>query len=196
MAVVVLGTYYGSHFAVLTSMKQLSEEKAARVLVDMLIGEDEGKDPLCMARWVLSDFASSLVEAWTPEDKKRVTGQGAEMGMTLVDHAVIGDYDLVLWHAERIGDVYQPYTVSINNSRHSPLSKDDQTAKFKGGVAPITELRAKLNEWLDKYHSLLIGSYVAKKSLVYFKLFKRLFPECTLEPFHKGDLKYGFRITK
>ena len=176
--------------------KKLSEEKTARMLIDMLIGEDRGEDPLRMARWTLSEFVITLLEAWTPEDKKRVVIQGAGRGMTLVDHAVIGDYDLALWHADREGDIYKPYMVSINNSGHSPLDPDAQLKKFKGKQAPLVELKAKINQWIDAYDSLIIGSIVPKRNVLYLKLFKHMFPERKINSYYTGDYTYGFRISK
>ena len=96
-------------------MKKLSEEKIARMLVDQLVGNE---DPFGLARYCLSQFAASLVEAWTPEEERKAVGDAAKHGMTMVDHAVIGNYDLVLWKSPP--GVMVGYAVSINNSGHSP----------------------------------------------------------------------------
>ena len=161
------------------------------MLVDMLVG---GEDPLSMARYCLSQFAASLVEAWTPEEERAVVGQAARQNMTMVDHAIIGDYDLVLWKAPPGAVV--GYLVSINNSGHNPLNKAEQISKFKGKAVPLTKLKAQINTWLEAYDTLVIGSYVSKRNILYMKLFKRLFPDRNIKSFYTGDYQYGFSISK
>ena len=112
----------------------------------------------------------------------------------MIDHAIIGDYDLVLWKAPEAAG--SGCLVSINNSGHSPVDKDTQLKKFKGQQAPLVELKAKLNQWIDTHDSLIIGSYIEKRNILYLKLFKRLFPERKIESYYTGDFKYGFSISK
>ena len=175
----------------LVNMKKLSEEKIARMLVDQLVGNE---DPFGLARYCLSQFAASLVEAWTPEEERKAVGDAAKHGMTMVDHAVIGNYDLVLWKSPP--GVMVGYAVSINNSGHSPADKDTQLSKFHGEVAPLTQLRAKINEWIDLHGTLVVGSYVPKRNALYLKLIRRMFPERKIASYYSDDFSHGFSISK
>lgn len=164
-----------------------------RMLVDMLIG---GDDPLCMARYLLSQHAAAIIEAWSPEEKRVIVGQAARSGMRIIDHAIIGDYDLVLWLSPELAGCPHDYLVSINNAGNNPLDAATQQTKFKGKHTPLAELKNQIDIWLDLYGSLVIGSYVPKRNILYLKLFKRLFPGRVVSSYYTGDYKYGFRISK
>lgn len=159
----------------------------ARHLMEMMVYD---LDAICQARWSLSSFVEKLAEAWSSDKKDEVINQGKKRNLRLVDHAIIGDYDLCLWQ-EKDADHY----VSINNAQHSPLSPEAQQGKFASRYLtfPTNMIKEILSKWTRTYGVLIIGSCIESRNRSYYKMAKRMFPDRKIEPYN-DDFKYGFKL--
>ena len=167
----------------------------ARQVIERLTG---GNDPFNLERLTARNIAASiLMEAWTPERRASIEAEALKNSTDMVDHLVIGDYDLTLWYTSKIEGEPPCYLVSINNADHSPLDVAAQTTKQTGsaGQLPVAAIRAKLAEWADKYGTLVIGSAVPERNKMYLKLVKRLMPGYHFCPFF-NSYRYGFKLSK
>lgn len=174
--------------------KKISKSGMVRRLVEMLIYD---VDPLGGSRYALSQFAARIFEAWAPEKKREIVRDAADQGNELVDHLVVGDYDLCLWKSPVVGDEKQAYLVSINNAQHDPLSPEAQQGSYKtGSTFPMMMIKEIVTRWARRYGALIIGSYIEERNSLYLKMFKRVFPTWTIKPYYGGDLRYGFKISR
>lgn len=166
----------------------------ARHLVDLLV---EGLDspPLGASA---NRIPILITEAWGPDKEAEVIARAKEMGYAMVDHCVSGDYDLVLWHSAKLGDVVNAYVVSINNADHNPLSDVDQVTKYHDtvGRVPMAEIVAKLKSWVEKYGRVVVGSHVKERNDVYRQILRKRLPEFSFSPWYNGDYNYGFQVAK
>lgn len=138
-----------------------------------------------------------LAEAWTPERKKQIEVIAATRGSKLVDHFVVGDYDLALWHVEET-DEGPVYVVSINNAQFNPVDPNEQQQKHpeSAGTPPLRKIAEKLKAWVQKYGSVIVGSVVPERNDQYRRILQKLMPEFTISPYHQDDFRYGFRLSK
>lgn len=170
--------------------------RRARQIVEEAIS---GPDPFNISKAAAAEFPVIILsEAWSPEKRKEVLAHAQESGYDMVDHLITGDYDLVLWHTDKIQNNPNAYVVSINNAEHDPLSAEAQQTKQLDTVQalPRDVIKEKVAEWVSKYGSVIIGSVMTERNFRYLKMFKRMFPGYTFLPYHKNDLKFGFRLSK
>ena len=180
----------GSVTTWLDESSEFRRERARWLVERMLTGED----PFNVVFWAAGAIPVFIVtEAWTQERKAEIRQYGQQMGYMLVEHAVIGDYDLTLWHTEKIE--YPGYVVGINSGQHNPLEREAQVTKqTAGGHISLRMVQRTVAGWLHDYGPLVIGSVVPERNESYLLMLKKLFPEAKFEPFYAGDFRDGFRI--
>ena len=167
----------------------------ARQVIERLI---RGDDPFNLERLAARNFAASIImEAWTPERRASIEAEALKNSMAMVDHLVIGDYDLALWYTSKIEGEPPCYLVSINNADHSPLDVVAQTTKQTGsaGQLPVAAIRTKLTEWVAKYGTVVVGSTVPERNPMYAKMVRRLMPGYRMGAF-VGSYVYGFKLSE
>jgi hypothetical protein len=137
-------------------------------------------------------------EAWSNSEKEKVLANAKSMDYRLVDHCIEGDYDLVLWHTDKVGDAINAYVASINNAGHDPLSDRDQLVKYTdtAGKLPMAKIVVKLTEWVGKHGSIIVGSIIPERNSAYLQLLKKKMPGFKFAPWNEGDYRYGFSISK
>ena len=155
------------------------------------------QDPFGMHSAALHQIPRALIEAWSPDKKREVVQQAARNSTDLVDHLVVGDYDLTLWHTRKMQGYDHAYLVSINNAQHNPLTAADQLGDFRATASrlPLRAIKDKLVDWVDSYGPVFIGSYIPSRNALYKKLVKKLLPSYTISQIHPGDnYEHGFRL--
>lgn len=170
--------------------------RRARQIVEEAIS---GPDPFNISKAAAAEFpVIILAESWSPDKRKEIISRAQESGYGMVDHLIVGDYDLVLWHTDKIQNNPNAYVVSINNAEHDPLSAEAQKTKQVDTTQslPRDTIKEKVAAWVDKYGSVIIGSVMTERNFRYLKMFKRMFPGYTFLPYYKNDLKFGFRLSK
>lgn len=176
----------------------MKKTQRARQIVEQLIA---GQDPFNLMKAFGAEIpVLILAEAWTLERRKEIEAeaQAQSMGYRMVDSLVVGDYDLVLWHTEKLQNNPNAYVVSINNAQHNPLSKEAQETKQADTAQPppLTAIKAKVAQWVEQHDSVIVGSIVPDRNEIYLRMLKRIFPSYGFQPFHANDFKYGFRLSK
>ena len=164
----------------------------ARWLVEKMLTHE---DPFNVAFWGAGSIPVFIVtETWTRERKEEIRQHGQQMGYTLIEHAVIADYDLTLWHTDKV--MYPGYVVGINNGQHNPLERSAQVTKQTAGShIPLRTIQRMVAGWLHDYGPLVVGSVVPERNDAYLRMFKQMFPAAKLEPFFGDDFRYGFRVS-
>ncbi len=163
----------------------------AKRLVETLLS---ARDPFNLALWQAGWIPLFIVmEAWTPERKREVISQAANLGCRYVEHIQSGDYDISLWWSTDLSC----HVVGINNGQHSPFEAEAQTTRQLDTVShlPLGAIRRTLQSWLDEYGPLIVGSVVPERNEFYLRLVKRLLPGALYEPYHQNDFRYGFRLS-
>jgi len=168
-----------------------------RELIELLIADN---DPF---GYVVKSYACAIpvklvTEAWSPEKKAEIMADTGNRGYRMIDHLVMDDYDLVLWFLTKVDSaVNEPYVVSINNAQHDPTQPDEQAAHFSAdsGNLPIKAIKEKLMEWIAKYGSLAVCSYVPERNVLYYRMAKRQLPNYQFSPFYGNTYNYGFRLS-
>jgi hypothetical protein len=112
-----------------------------------------------------------LVEAWTPERKAEMIRSMASRDADLVEHAVIGDYDLTLWFYRR----FELYAASLNSGQEDPLSLDGQAKNPKPQALKWISVVSRLQDWVKTYGRILVGSTDSAKTEQYRRLLARHF---------------------
>ena len=137
--------------------------------------------------------ASLLGEAWSEARKVEIETLMASKGFKLLEHVVIGDFDLALWIGTGNDELKGIKAVSINSGEIDPGSVDGQaenpTPQFLNSVKVLSTLQA----WVDRYGQLLVGSSEANKLLRYRKLLAKKF---TISDYDDAQPMLGFFIDK
>jgi len=163
---------------------------ARRLVETMLSGDDPFNLSLAQAAWIP---VAIVIEAWTPERKREILRQANQLGYTSKEHEVIADYDLSLWHTDKLG--FPAYVVGINTGQHNPLEFGVQVVKQLAGRAlPLHAIKKILERWIHDYGSLVVGSVVSERNELYLRLVRHLFPDMSIEPYYGNDFRYGFKI--
>jgi hypothetical protein len=167
----------------------------ARWVVKQTVGNHDGLGRYRVASAMIP--ARIIAEAWSPERKAAITDTQRLLGNHLVDHLVVGDYDLCLWHTKEIEEHPHLYTVSINNAEHDPNDPTTQTQRVnvRGGYrSPRREIVNKLMTWVGDYGTLVVGSVLPERNATYLKILQRWLPGYRFSPWYHGDPRYGFKI--
>jgi hypothetical protein len=166
----------------------------ARKLIEAAVSGRDGfgihrLSAAAIPKWIIS-------EAWSPERKKQIRDQATTEGFHLVDHLVIGDYDLALWHTTKLDGYQHAYMVSINNAEHDPNDEETQKTPFKTSTRlPMRAIKSKLVEWVRDYGTLIVGSVLAERNQLYLAMVRKMLPGYKIEPYYGGNFAYGFKIT-
>ena len=166
----------------------------ARELVEQVI---LNQDPFGTHIAALQQIPRALVEAWTPDRKSEIVQKAARNGLDLVDHAVAGDYDLTLWHTRAMEGYEHAYMVSINNAQHDPLEATTQQGKFAATAnrLPLRTIKNKLEDWVESYGPILVGSYIPDRNPLYLRLVRHLLADYQFQEIYPGDdFTHGFRL--
>jgi hypothetical protein len=126
-------------------------------------------DPFGMSR-VSTIMILEMLEAWTPEKKDEIVKAMADRA-NLVDHVVIGDYDLVLWHYREMNE----YAASINSGQEDPTTVIGQKRRPPAGHVDWYDVVSQLQTWVRQHGRILIGSTVKERTNKYRRLLNRHF---------------------
>jgi hypothetical protein len=168
-----------------------------RQIIEQLIAD---QDPFNVIKASAAEIpAIILSEAWSPERRKEIFAKAMELGYDPIDHLVVGDYDLTLWHTDKLKENPDAYLVAINNAEHDPFEAAIQQTDYPETahvMPPIKAIRAKLAEWVGKYGSVIVGSTMSERNEQYLRLCRRILPGYSFVPFFQGNFAHGFRLSK
>jgi len=163
----------------------------ARELVRRMLSE---YDPFCGVVGTAHAIPLCILyEAWSPERKEEIIKHGRELGYGLVEHAVIGEYDLTLWHSDK---TEPPYLVALNSAYHDPLNHDTQEQKQVAGRGmAIKTMKRVLFGWVQEYGPLVIGSVMTEQTARYLRLVRKMFPTANIKSWYSKDFQHGFTLS-
>jgi len=130
-----------------------------------------------------------LLEA-THEEIARLKDEGYDF----IDSTKLGDYDMSLWqgHKTRNGKPIAFYEVSLSHGGLKFDSEEAQVGKQPGASMDLLgrkrAMTSKFQDWLDRYHTVYVGSFDNRKLQVYRHIIKRYLPRLQVsEPFKGFD---------
>lgn len=158
---------------------------AREILEKMCMGGDDAWQSSMLG---LRAQLNRILESWSAERKKEIVDRESKRGKELIDHAVLGDYDVVLWkipcHADFVPEKFF-YTVSINSGQSDPNDPDTQRVRFPGtmiGHMPGKSMLETLAGWVDSYGHIAVGTVALDKLRKYRVMLSKYF---SVEPFDK-----------
>lgn len=159
------------------------------------------QDPFNVMKTIGSEIPAQIIsEAWTAARKKEVIANASKIGYSLIDHVVLGDFDITLWKVgeEQAQSKDFPPVVAINNSQYDPSDPNVQDSDnlLVSLAIPRRDVTIRLKQWIEKHGSLIVGSVVPSRNPRYLTLFKKLLPGYKIEPYYGKDFKHGFKISK
>jgi hypothetical protein len=130
-------------------------------------------DPFCVARMFALQAVEQLLldEAWTPERKAEIVQRMSDDKKELVEHTVIGDYDLTLWHYTVSGW----YVVGLNSGQEDPTTMLGQERKPKSSYLAWNKVVSILRQWVLVHGKIIVGSSHPEKTEAYRRLLTRYF---------------------
>lgn len=150
-------------------------------------------DPFNIDKVNMMLLLSSITEAWSRKRKDEIVAKEKAKGHELVEHAIMGEYDLTLWRVPTHDGVY--LLVALNGGQADPtdISAQQYTAQTYGQI-PWQTISRQIAKWVDAYGSVVVGSAVEAKTKRYLKWLTRL--GYRLVPFMASDYRYGAVISK
>lgn len=122
-----------------------------------------------------------IMEAWTQGRKEEIVNKMRGKG-DIIDHAVFGDYDLVLWKIDGVDPDLDPrgfmYAISLNSGQNDPTDPATQRVKFPGtfiGHIPGSSMVEVLRKWVDRYGKIAVGTTALQKLDSYRRILSHSF---------------------
>ena len=140
----------------------ISEQMTSKEIIERLCADGDNV-------WQTGDLSlrrqlAIIIEAWTDGTKNIIVNKMAGKG-DIVDHAVFGDYDLVLWKVHGVDTGLDPrgfmFAISINSGQNDPTDPNTQRVKFPGtfiGHIPGSSMTEILQKWIDSYGRIAVGT--------------------------------------
>jgi hypothetical protein len=150
----------------------------------------------------VASIASKVVAAVDPEQKQRVLNHAEDKGLELVDHKVVGDFDLALFHYRNthLFPAAPDYIVALSSGPHDPfddaiIQETQRTTNYSPIKQSLSEVAQILEGWLVTYGKLAAGSANKRKQDLYRLILSKLLPlrsfELAVDPDHP---EFGFYI--
>jgi len=136
---------------------------------------------------LMSTTIFPILEAWSDHRKVEIVKKNDRKGIKLIDHVVIGDYDITLWRVPVETDFYSTgilWAVSINSDQHDPSDANVQTLKFPGSSLrhlPADSISEVFRGWIEEYGKLAVGTVSLDRLLLYRRI-------CVREGFRVTDM--------
>jgi len=99
-----------------------------------------------------------LGESWSEKRKAEIETAMTARGFKLLEHTVIGDFDLALWIGTGNDELKGIKALSINNGEIDPGSTEGQSEQTTPQFLNWSKVLSLLQIWVDRYGKLLVGS--------------------------------------
>ena len=138
-----------------------------------------------------------LIEALletTGEKRDELIAMLKDEGYDFVDTAKLGDYEMVLWRGTKTrgGQPIRFYEISLSHKGLDFATEKSQVGRQPGGSTDLLgrkkEMGSKLEDWLNHYGIIYIGSHNPRKLRIYRMVLKKYLPHLQIsEPFKAFD---------
>ena len=142
----------------------------------------------------VSNLVSSMLgESWSEQRKAEIETAMTARGFKLLEHTVIGDFDLALWIGTGNDELKGIKALSINNGEIDPGSTEGQSEQTTPQFLNWSKVLSLLQIWVDRYGKLLVGSAESVKLTRYRRALGKKF---SISDYDEDQPMRGFFIDK
>lgn len=134
-----------------------------------------------------------LGESWSEQRKAEIETAMTARGFKLLEHTVIGDFDLALWIGTGNDELKGIKALSINNGEIDPGSTEGQSEQTTPQFLNWSKVLSLLQIWVDRYGKLLVGSAESVKLTRYRRALGKKF---SISDYDEDQPMRGFFIDK
>jgi hypothetical protein len=134
-----------------------------------------------------------LGESWSEKRKAEIETVMMARGFKLLEHIVIGDFDLALWIGTGNDELKGIKVLSVNSGEIDPGSIEGQATQTTPQFLNWSKVLALLQIWVDRYGKLLVGSAESIKLSKYRRALGKKF---SISDYDEDQPMRGFFIDK